>query len=105
MVTKTYSDLHVRLDKDIRTQAEAILDDFGISPSGAINIFYHQIIAHEGLPFKMARRDGGMLDFDSLTQKELDAHLKVAENEIKCGKYQPVDDVFREILGDRHAKV
>lgn len=105
MTTKTYSDLHVRLDKDIKNQAEAILDDFGISPSGAINIFYHQIIAHEGLPFKLARKTTGMLDADAMTKQQLDNHLNEAEKDFSDNKYQSVDATFQEILGDRYKEI
>ena len=105
MASKVYSDLHVRLDKNIKTQAEAILDDYGISPSGAINIFYHQVISHEGLPFKMARKDDVMLDADIMTPKQVANHLKKAEQDFGCKKYQTADEAFQEILGDRYKEI
>jgi len=41
----------VRLAPTIKSQAEHLLDSMGLSPSTAIELFYKQIIAYQGLPF------------------------------------------------------
>ena len=45
------ANLCVRIEPEIKKQAESILADLGIQPSQAINMFYKQIILNEGLPF------------------------------------------------------
>ena len=42
---------HARLTPEVKEKAEAILKELGISISTAYEMFYRQIIAHNGLPF------------------------------------------------------
>ena len=42
---------HARLTPEIKRQAESILGELGISISAAQEMFYRQIIAHQGIPF------------------------------------------------------
>lgn len=40
-----------RIRPDIKTEAESIIRDLGLSVSGAFELFYRQIILNRGLPF------------------------------------------------------
>ena len=44
---------HARLTPEIKEKAEAILKELGISISAAYEMFYRQIIAHQGIPFDL----------------------------------------------------
>ncbi len=44
---------HARLTPEIKEQAEKILKDLGISISAAYEMYYRQIIAHQGIPFDL----------------------------------------------------
>ena len=44
---------HARLTPEIKEEAEAILKELGISISAAYEMYYRQIIAHQGLPFEL----------------------------------------------------
>ena len=44
---------HARLTPEVKQQAEAILKELGISISAAYEMFYRQIIAHQGIPFDL----------------------------------------------------
>lgn len=41
----------VRIDADIKKAATELFDNLGIDMSGAVNLFLHQCVLHEGLPF------------------------------------------------------
>lgn len=45
------ANLFARIEPEIKEEAEKVLDTLGISVSGAINMFYKQIILQQGLPF------------------------------------------------------
>ena len=45
--------LYAYIEPEIKEQTEKILASLGISPSEAINMFYKQIILHNGLPFSL----------------------------------------------------
>lgn len=38
----------------LKAKAEATFRKLGLSPSTAINLFYHQVVLHRGLPFEVA---------------------------------------------------
>ncbi len=44
---------HARMDPKIKLEAERIIKDMGLSISAAHEMFYRQIIAHQGLPFDL----------------------------------------------------
>lgn len=44
---------HARLTPEIKEKAETILKKLGISISAAYEMFYRQIIAHQGIPFDL----------------------------------------------------
>jgi DNA-damage-inducible protein J len=43
--------IHARIEPQIKTQAEGVLHNLGITPTEAIRIFYRQISLRGGLPF------------------------------------------------------
>ncbi len=38
-------------DAELKTKVEKILTDIGMTPDEAVNLFYSQILLHNGLPF------------------------------------------------------
>jgi DNA-damage-inducible protein J len=40
-----------RLEPEVKSEAERILGECGLSPSQGIGMFYRQVILHQGLPF------------------------------------------------------
>ncbi len=47
------SSVSVRMDTSLKENAEQILGELGISASGAVQMFYRQIVLHRGLPFEL----------------------------------------------------
>ena len=44
---------HVRITPEIKKEAERIIKGLGLSISAAHELFYRQIITHQGLPFNL----------------------------------------------------
>ena len=44
---------HVRITPEVKKEAETIIKGLGLSISAAHEIFYRQIIAHQGIPFEL----------------------------------------------------
>lgn len=55
MATKTTT-LNIRIDPDVKEQAEAVFRQLGISSSIAVNMFFKQVIMQQGLPFDLKVR-------------------------------------------------
>lgn len=45
--------LHTRVEPDIKAKADAVLGQLGISTTEAINMFLHQIVINNGIPFEV----------------------------------------------------
>lgn len=45
--------MKVRIEADLKQQAEEILNDLGMTTSQALHIFVHQLVLHKGLPFEV----------------------------------------------------
>ena len=41
----------VRVEPELKSQAEAVFSELGLSPTEAITLFYTQVTLHRGLPF------------------------------------------------------
>ena len=52
MAEKT-TGLYVRMNPEKKEKAEAILKKLGLNSATAINMFYDQIILHNGIPFRV----------------------------------------------------
>lgn len=50
------ANLTIRMDADVKQQAEELFSSFGMNLTTAINIFVRQSIEAEGLPFAVRRK-------------------------------------------------
>lgn len=73
---------HARLTPEVKEKAETILRELGISISTAYEMFYRQIIAHQGLPF----------DVPIPAEKTIKAMQKARQGEGK--QYDSVKSMF-----------
>ena len=54
MAVKEKKRVQVKIDKDLADNTEAVLNELGLNPTTAINMFYKRIVAEAALPFKPA---------------------------------------------------
>ena len=47
------TNLNIRIDKDIKEQAESIFNELGINMTTAVNIFMRAAIREHGMPFEL----------------------------------------------------
>lgn len=102
MSAKT-ANLYARIEPDVKDQAEAILDILGISASGAINMFYKQIILHKGLPFEVAiPNDKTPVSMRALSREQIDQALEQGLEDIHAGRTISANDAFEQMRKDYH---
>ena len=75
MATKS-ANLYVRIEPDVKEQAEGILAALGIPASNAINMFYKQIILQGGLPFEVKMPSARPVDVSALSEAQMNAELE-----------------------------
>lgn len=93
MSTKTAT-LYARIDPNIKEQAENILASLNVTASGAINLFYKQIILHNGLPFEVKLPKHELLDVNKLTEGQLYDEVMKGVRDARTGKTVPAEQFF-----------
>ena len=88
------SNVTARVEPEIKAEAEAILEQLGISASSGINMFYRQIILWRGLPFRPYVPANRPRSLDEMTQEEFDAKMARGIEQAKSGVGIPSDDFF-----------
>lgn len=85
--------LYARIDSEVKSSAESILEQLGITPAVAIQMLYKQIIIHQGIPFALKLPVKKPITVGSLTREELDAELMKGVQSIKSGNTFTDDEV------------
>ena len=71
--------VNIRMDEDLKKQAEQLFADLGMNMTTAINVFVRQSVSYGGIPFEIVRRE----DFYSDCNQQI---LKKSISQIEAGK-------------------
>ena len=85
-----------RVEYNVKTEAEDILQKLGVPVSVVINSLYRQIIYRRGVPFPLTVPSEPKT-IDSMTKAELDAKLRHSYDQSLAGDGRPFDEVFDEL--------
>lgn len=94
-MAKTES-LYVRMEPELKEQAEDILSSLGISASSAINMFYRQIVLKRGIPFELKLEQTRPLFLEEMTKEDLDRELEIAYQQSLNGEVVDARDYFNK---------
>lgn len=95
MAGKT-ANVNSRMKVEIKQQAEEILDRLGIPRSVAIDMYYRQIIAHNGIPFSLTLPDT-VPARDEMTTAQFNQMMAAGLRQAKEDDSVDVDEVFDEL--------
>lgn len=98
MAVKTAS-VNVRVEKDVKEQAEAILEQLGISASSFINMTYRQVIMKKGIPFELVLPIE-VQTRDSMSDVDFNAMMATGLEQAKSGDTIPCDKAFDSLVSD-----
>ena len=101
MAVKT-ANVNLRMRLDVKQKAEEILDRLGIPRSVAIDMYYRQIIAHNGIPFSLTL-PAAVLSRDEITAAQFDQMMENGLKQAKEDDSFDVDEVFDELERGIHA--
>ena len=91
--------VNVRINENIKQHAEAILEDLGLSRAVAIDLFYRQIILHNGLPFDL-KLNTPPLSTSDFSPSELEDVLSRGVEETNNGHGRSAKEFFATLLGE-----
>lgn len=95
-MAKTES-LYVRMEPELKNQAEEILSSLGLSASTAINMFYRQIVLKRGIPFDLKLEEPRPLFLDEMTKEDLDRELEIAYQQALKGEVVDAREAFAKL--------
>ena len=72
--------IFVRVEPQVKEQAEAVLDQLGIPMSNAVGMFLHQVVLQKGIPFEIKIPNSKPLALSSLSDEEFNT---IMENGMK----------------------
>lgn len=98
-MAKTAS-VFTRVEPEIKTQAEQVLDRLGISMSNAVGMFLRQIVLQKGIPFEMKLPQEEPLAYGSLTKEQFDAEIEKGIADIKNDRVYSADIIETEMKRD-----
>ena len=88
--------LNMRIQENIKKEAEQIPDTIGISRATAIDIFYRQIILNQGIPFSITIPKTLPIR-EAMNSREFDLMLSSGYTQALKGESYNVEDVFEEL--------
>ncbi|EGS33209.1 MULTISPECIES: type II toxin-antitoxin system RelB/DinJ family antitoxin [unclassified Veillonella] len=91
--------VNVRINENIKQHAESILEDLGLSRAVAIDLFYRQIILHNGLPFDL-KLNTPPLSTSDFSPSELEDILSRGVEESNNGNGRSAKEFFATLLGE-----
>ena len=94
------ANLYVRIEPELKEQAESILAALGISASNAITMFYKQIVLQRGMPFEVKLPAARPLNVSTLTDEQFNAELERGFADIAAECTRPATQVFDDIRRD-----
>lgn len=82
--------MNIRMDAEVKKQAEALFNEIGMNMTTAINIFLRQSIRENGIPFKLKINQPNTETLES---------IKEGERIIKEGKprFNTADEMFADL--------
>ena len=81
------SNIRVKVNNDVKAQAEAVLERLGVSMSDAISVFLKQVIMQNALPFDVKVPFNKLISISDLKEDEFNLELEKAENGFKMVEY------------------
>lgn len=91
------ANVSVRVEADVKEQAEAILEKLGVSVSSFINMTYRQVILRNGIPFSVTV-PVMLKTRDTMTDVEFNTMMETGLQQAMSGESLPVDEALDQIL-------
>ena len=86
--------VNVRIQENIKEQAEKILSQIGLSRAVAIDLFYRQIIMNNGIPFSLTVPQKQLPIRETMTEEEFHTMMNTGRQQVKNNDSQYMENVL-----------
>ena len=94
------ANVFVRVEPELKEQAESVLDQLGIPMSNAVGMFLRQVVLQKGIPFEMKLPRTAPLAYGSLTKEKFDQENEKGMSDVKAGRVYSADAIEVEMKRD-----
>ena len=94
------ANVFVRVEPEIKEEAENILEQLGIPMSNAVGMFLRQVVLQKGIPFEMKLPKTEPLAYASLTKEQFDKEIEKGFADVKAGRVYSADEIEAEMKRD-----
>lgn len=89
--------LNLRINPDVKKDAEAVLKQLGVPLSTAIDMYLRQIVLTGGIPFTISLPDvPRRVDADAMSAEELRTEILRGMEDIETGNVQDAKSAFEQ---------
>ena len=86
------SPTQIRIDSNVKTEANELFKELGIDMSSAVNIFLRQCVLRGGLPFKVE-----IPKFNAETLAAMEEARDIMSGKIQATSYNTTDELFKDL--------
>lgn len=91
------SNVYIRVEPEVKAEAEKVFNELGLNLSGAVNIFLKQVVIQQGIPFPLQTKAAKPRALSDMTREELNAELEKGYADYLAGSGRPAEEVFRSL--------
>ena len=99
-MTRTDS-IYARVKQNVKSEAESILEELGLSMSNAVELFLNQVVIQRGLTFDVKLSPKRPLVMSELSQEEFDSAIAKGIEDIDNGRVYSSQEV-RERMRNKY---
>ena len=88
------SNINIRVDTELKQEAEELFRDLGLTMSSAITLFLRSAVNSNGIPFEIKRVP------NAVTEAALSEYEEMQKNPGSYQRYHSFDDLLDEVLGN-----
>lgn len=92
------TNISIRIDEDIKRDAEALFAKLGLTLSAATNVFYRQAVRTQGIPFPLSVAPSQSQTKEAVLVKGLEAMLEAQEQAVINGTSDMSLDEINNII-------
>jgi DNA-damage-inducible protein J len=92
------TNISIRIDEDVKKDAEALFAKLGLTLSAATNIFYRQAVRTQSIPFPLTAVEPQKLTTDIILARGLEAMLEAQDKAILNGTSEMTLDEINKLI-------
>lgn len=86
------SNINIRVDSDVKAQAQRLFSDLGMDLTTAVNVFLRQSIEQGGIPFMIGQRR-----YNQETEQAMKEARDIIDGKVEAKSYTSARELFEEL--------